>query len=416
MTGGDGMSRAGVLPEPYAATARLLLPPGGAAVATVAWNLDELDEALADDVLWGEPPRRRPPSLADVGRHLSRRETALLRLRAAGSAGRRVVGVHRLSPWAPPGGWLRSLARDAVRGGVLVELARLPRRPRPLDRAVVAADAVPAGGLLLGTGGSILQPVQRGEEPALLRAGLPNSGGDPHRAADGLVRVASITAVPAPALLARGASSDIAWAVEERLPGRPPRRLTGDVLGATVRALSAMPVTDADPTGAARRDLARLADLLPARATELHALGSGLTPLADSGPAVVGHGDVWTGNLLCEGQRLTGLVDWDAWAEDTAPGTDLLQLVATAWRQRAGLTLGAAWRHRPWHHPRFSAAAATYWRGIGLQPSPEHLDALGIAWWAREAAGTLTRSAGLRTDGEWLVANIDAVTQQAHGG
>ena len=55
------------------------------------------------------------------------------------------------------------------------------------------------------------------------------------------------------------------------------------------------------------------------------------------------HGDLWSGNLLVAGRRLTGVLDWDAWHPAAVPGTDLLHLVATEQAHRTRHSLGSVW-------------------------------------------------------------------------
>jgi aminoglycoside phosphotransferase (APT) family kinase protein len=148
---------------------------------------------------------------------------------------------------------------------------------------------------------------------------------------------------------------------------------------------------DVETVAAARPDLADplavLADRVAERLGEL--------------PAVPVHGDLWRGNLLAAGGRLTGVVDWDAARAAGPAGTDLLHLVATQERLTARRGIGAQVRRRPWSGAAFTALAADYWRSLGVQPSPAALEALGLAWWLGQVAATLRRTPELAADPAW---------------
>jgi len=132
-------------------------------------------------------------------------------------------------------------------------------------------------------------------------------------------------------------------------------------------------------------------------------------------PSVLGHGDLWAGNLLVEGGRLTGLIDWDAWHSRAAPGTDLLHLVATELRYRARRSLGAEVVTRPWQSRAFASATERYWRGLGVLPDAGALDGIGISWWAGQVANSLARIPELVTDRLWVRDNVDRVLSTING-
>ncbi len=126
-------------------------------------------------------------------------------------------------------------------------------------------------------------------------------------------------------------------------------------------------------------------------------------------PAVMRHGDLWTGNLLVSRGRLCGVIDWDASDPAAVPGSDLLQLVAGEIRRRARASLGTAFLMQPWRTDLFTKVAAPYWSEIELEPTPQLLDLVGIAWWATEAHGTLARLPHRAADRGWVESNVEAV-------
>ena len=121
------------------------------------------------------------------------------------------------------------------------------------------------------------------------------------------------------------------------------------------------------------------------------------------------HGDLWAGNLLVERGRLTGLVDWDAAQPGGVPGADLVQLLGTEARRRAHQALGPAVATRPWRRPGFLDAARASWPALGLRPDDEVLEAAGLAWWAAEVHGTITRLPHRAADRAWVETNVDVV-------
>jgi hypothetical protein len=83
--------------------------------------------------------------------------------------------------------------------------------------------------------------------------------------------------------------------------------------------------------------------------------------------------------------------------------------VATDLRARRRQSLGAAYRARPWDSAEFRAAAADYWPAIGIEPRPRLIELAGLAWWAAEVNGTVSRLPHRATDERWLTTNLDPV-------
>jgi aminoglycoside phosphotransferase (APT) family kinase protein len=126
-------------------------------------------------------------------------------------------------------------------------------------------------------------------------------------------------------------------------------------------------------------------------------------------PAVLRHGDLWSGNLLVADGILSGIIDWDAAHPAGFPGADLVQLVAVELRTRRRQSLGSAYVSRPWDSTEFRVAAADYWPAIGIEPSPRLIELAGLAWWAAEVNGTVSRLPHRATDERWLASNLDPV-------
>jgi hypothetical protein len=148
-----------------------------------------------------------------------------------------------------------------------------------------------------------------------------------------------------PSLTAHGQEGLATWTLEERLPGahpsRPDRGLVEDV-AAFLAQLGRLPAT-----GSAQ---SRLEAATEAIASECRKhVGESVARIAasaledlDGCPACFVHGDFWTGNLLVEGNRLTGVIDWSAGGSDGLPMTDALHLQLSELRQGTHRPLGAA--------------------------------------------------------------------------
>lgn len=405
----------------FEAVAALLMPAGaerrGVIIeAGAGWDLAEALLTGADAVVWGRPPLRGGTPPAAALRSAIARERALARLRRRAPAPLELVAVHRLAPPAlrPTAGVQR--LRVALLGGALVEFAAPPRPPRVLDAVAAAAGA--EGGVRRfrpGSGGQGLAEVTLGGGvEAIIRAAPSGAAADPAHAGGGLGALAALRACEVPRLLGRGHAAGASWTAESRLAGRRPRRLTPRLLADAARLCAALPAC-AGPPAALAADLEQIAALLPGHAAAVGELAAQIAPALAALPAVLRHGDLWAGNLLCGGDGgLTGIIDWDSWHPRGVPGADLVQLLGTEHRIRRRLALGAAWLERPWREVR-GAAWSAYWRALELEPSPQALDLAGLAWWAAEVAGTLRRLPHRAADERWLAANVDPVLAELAG-
>lgn len=363
--------------------ARLLGPPDGSGCDVVDAGPRWDDLPGAGHVLWGRPPAPSGTVPRAAIDHARRRENALLRVRTR-------FADTRTTRWRPPdlGGapeW--NALRTALLAGALVEID--PPRERLLDAAAAAAGAAGVERFRPSSGGALLARVAIGGTPALLRV-----GGEP-------TRPPPLPLVPR--VLAHGEVGGTRWTAETLLTGRRPRRVTRPMWDACVELCAALPAADAPD--ALRDDVEALAAALPGLATDLRAAGADAwARLAPLGGAAR-HGDLWRPNLLAERDRLTGVVDWDAWHPAAAPGVDLVNLWAT---ERHGPGVGDAWERRPWRSSDFFAAAAPYWSRRGLD-APRDMDAVAIAWWAGQAAASLRRLPHLAERPQWVERNVAAV-------
>ena len=361
------------------------------------------------------PPRRREPvvgprpPLGDRARARpgsSRRPTA----------GRfRVAGIHRLAAGGLSGG-LHGRVRTALRAGALVELTTLPPGARVLDAVLSTVDARLSGpGLAFGSGGTLIARVARGERGRRERGAVACSAWprSARRATPpGPARRSSCwpgSACPWPRVRSGdGTAAGASWTVESLLPGRRPAGLAPQLVRQVAAALAAFPRTDGPPL-ALEADLRGIVARVPSRAERTARLAESIAAEVADLPAVLRHGDLWTGNLLVADGTLSGIIDWDAAHPAGVPGSDLVQLVATELRGRQRRSLGAAYVARPWDSTEFRVAAADYWPAIGIEPSPRLIELAGLAWWAAEVNGTVSRLPHRATDERWLTSNVDPV-------
>lgn len=286
-------------------------------------------------------------------------------------------------------------------GGAVVELPATAGVPRVLDAAAGAAGAAfTEGSLHLSSSGSILARVRARDAEAVLRVGVAGAPGDPARGAAALAHLSPIT-LPVPRLLATGEAAGASWTLETALPGRRPPESSVEIARDAAGLCAALPPGNGPPA-APRRDLEVLATLLPERADVLRELAHSLRGVLREMPSVLRHGDLWIGNLLVEADRLSGVVDWDAWDPGAVPGADLLHLHATSRRIAERCELGEIWMRSPWRDEAYRSL---------LDPTAASIpgDVSAIAWWAGEVRGTVSRHPSRAVDERWLAVNVDAV-------
>jgi hypothetical protein len=157
-----------------------------------------------------------------------------------------------------------------------------------------------------------------------------------------------------------GRTGDVSWSAESLMPGDTPRGLTPKLFTEVASFALSLP-RGAGPPTAFGEDVRALAARLPRHAVALHELFERHDARLSQLPSVLRHGDLWTGNLLVERGRLSGVVDWDAWHPAAVPGTDLLHIVGPGTTQRSrtappaiGRRSGSNRRRRccsPWGSP-----------------------------------------------------------------
>jgi aminoglycoside phosphotransferase (APT) family kinase protein len=229
------------------------------------------------------------------------------------------------------------------------------------------------------------------------------------------LRLAAEHGVPAPRLLAAEVVDGRPVVLVEQVPGssaipaeRPAARLR--TLGRTAAALHAValapgPALPRRDRPIASEDFAALRRQGPPRPLLLEAEERVATPPAGE-PEVFVHGDLWQGNALWDGDRLTGLIDWDC-AGAGPPGVDLGSLrcdAALCFGPEAADDVLAGWEKetgRP-------AVEVAHWDVVAALSSPPDM-----GWFPGAIAGQgrpdLTRELLVRRRDAFLRAGLDRI-------
>lgn len=386
----------------------LLLPKGAVWVDAQGWRLDVLRDLPDNDLVWGETKvDRSVPPVAALRRSLSR-EAVIAALRLGADRRRRTVRVRRLALSGGHGS-LREQLGNRVRRGTLIELATDHTGERPLDHVLASAAVRAVGRPIVGAGGCLIQRVITVDETVgILRVGLLGDASDPTIASEALARLAAFPEVGAPHLLGRGSTGAATWSLETAIPGRSGSEPPQQVWSTVIRAWGRLP-RSGDAPRATSHDLQRIAGSLPQHAAQLAALAEAVEEAVADVRGILAHRDLWPGNVLIDRRRYSGVIDWGSWRTDGLPGSDLLQLYVGGQRRRSHESLGDAWLRRPWLEPRFQSLMGPYWTAVEIEPNHRRLEAISIAWWANEVAGTLERIPQRGRDRNWLTENVEAV-------
>lgn len=218
-----------------------------------------------------------------------------------------------------------------------------------------------------------------------------------------------------PWLLAHGRVGIADWSLERLLPGvSPPRTLTPGLLDECVDFLIGLHGIRGGEQRAAR--IADLADVVagvcqPENGIVLSALAEHLEYELRGVARGFGHGDFFSGNLLAEGDRLTGVLDWDAAGPDRLPLLDLLHLHLTRSSYGGDEDWGRAVVERllPLAQAGGDAVIRRYCRAIGLDAERRLLEALVLAYWLEYVAYQLRTHGDRRLQPAWIEGNVALV-------
>jgi hypothetical protein len=250
-------------------------------------------------------------------------------------------------------------------------------------------------------------PVDLPGGPAILRAACRSPGG-PRAGAGALGALAANGSDLVPRLLSSGETAGAGWTLETLLPGRRAAALSTAVQTALAGFLGTLPRVAHSPS-APGRDLDAIGETLGLKTEVLQDLRARFEPALASLPGATRHGDLWAGNVLVDGDRLTGVIDWDAWAPDATPGEDLVHLLWAERASRTGRSLGEFMETRGWLELERWPPAILYWETLGIAMNRPVLSAVAHAWWAGQVATNLRRLPRLASDRDWVRRNVDVV-------
>jgi hypothetical protein len=173
------------------------------------------------------------------------------------------------------------------------------------------------------------------------------------------------------------------WVLETRWPGTTPWRVGEELHDACVDFLVLLFRTG---RGGPVTSLAHRADTIgrvaPADADLLLGLAARLDDELAGLPRGFAHADFGLPNLLGEGGRLTGVVDWEAAGDGRLPFLDLLHLeVERALDPREELGEAFARHLLPWARAGGDRYARRYAEKLGLAADTATLEHLAAAWW-----------------------------------
>ena len=271
--------------------------------------------------------------------------------------------------------------------------------PTALEAAAAAAGARIRGRPFVRQG-----LVVANTEEGVLRVGVGPASAQIDNATSSLDALRAAHPPPAvaervPWLLRGGTAGLVRWSLERRLPGRAAGPSSVD---ACFDFLAELFQLGAGPS--ARQPSVPGAEAIAARvAAKTERLPRGFV-----------HGDFWHGNLLVDGGRLTGVVDWDASGPGRLPLLDYLHLITNAEHtRRRGSHLGETIVSflLPWAAGGGNAPARElFTRTTGGDLDPPTLEALVAAYWFDYVAYQLHTYAD-RSDPRWLGPNVRTVAE-----
>jgi aminoglycoside phosphotransferase (APT) family kinase protein len=220
-----------------------------------------------------------------------------------------------------------------------------------------------------------------------------------------------------PAHLGDGTAGLATWSLEQRVPGAPaPSTLPPDLLDECIDFLVALARLgdNSKQTSSPVADAELIANSQGGEhVAMLGALGSHLERALAAVPRVFAHGDFWSGNLLIEEGRLSGVVDWDHGGAGRLPLLDLLQLRLNMIRATTHQFLGPALVEHllPWASAGGDEQSRGYASRLGIEVSASRLEAFVIAYWLDRVAHELGSYADRTERPVWMRQNVDFVLE-----
>ena len=312
----------------------------------------------------------------------------------------------------------RASVAELLPGAALVVACRTTRVPSVLDHAAQsAASAVGEQRLELGCPMVRASGVLVGlSDHLVLKVALGPGRREIESHCAGLELLASADPAPAvservPRLYARGEAGLAYWSLESKLEGNQPSALSDWLVADCLDFLVALHACTR--SAAARRSLVASAAVVAEfcerdHAHALIALAGQLEHELAGIPRGGGHGDFWTGNMLAQGGRLRGVVDWAAATEAQLPLTDLFNLLVA---ERASRYFGRALITflLPWARAGGDDISRAYCQRLCLQIGPDRLEQLAIAWWLERITRELETYGDRAHRPAWLHENVEFV-------
>jgi Phosphotransferase enzyme family len=262
-----------------------------------------------------------------------------------------------------------------------------------------------------------------GADDVLLRVAIGRSVMQIDNAASALERLRGhelpdVLAERVPWPLARGREGLADWSLEPLLPGtRAPRDVPGPLLDDCLDFLVALGRVRSDDRGRSFTELAETVArvLTPGGAAAAHEVAGALERSLAGVERCFAHGDFFSGNLLAEGGRLSGVVDWDSAAPGRLPLLDLLHLLLT----RAGALADDEWgnavleRLLPLARAGGDDAIRRYCAEVGVPAEPRTLEAFVWAYWLDYAAYQLRTHLLRQSQPRWIEQNVERMARSA---
>ena len=201
------------------------------------------------------------------------------------------------------------------------------------------------------------------------------------------------------------------WLLEDRLPGVVPAMVEGALMDDCVDFLVALHCCGHGGDDTSLIAAADVVNALSGRPRDgLWRLAERLDDELASLPRGFAHGDFWRRNLLVDGGRLTGVVDWEHAGDGRLPMLDLLQLIATQTPDNGrGVTGSVTGRLLPWARAGGDATVRRYCTLFGIDVTPALLERLVVAFWLDQLARQLEKSGDRGGSPRWTVGNVDPV-------
>ncbi len=219
--------------------------------------------------------------------------------------------------------------------------------------------------------------------------------------------------------LAHGHTGLAAWSLERLLPGASPPRVTTPALleDCLDFLVSLARIRDAAESAASLVEQAEIVAEVcrPDSAGVARKLARDLERTLAAVPRGFGHGDFFHGNLLAEGDRLSGVLDWDAGGPGRLPLLDLCHLQLTRVDYGGDEQWGRAVLDRllPSARDGGDDAVRRYCHRTGLEPDPKLLEALVLAYWLGYASYQLRAHEVRRSQPAWIEGNVELFLAEA---